>query len=301
MEIIISDDHSTDNFMELVEQYKSLLNIKYFKTNEHKYHCPGNTRRDGLSHATGEWVTFMDHDDIIKPDSFKIVKQQLDANSRYNIPFIFSPVERKDKNGNSMILDAVTWIHGNFYKRQFLIDNNINFKEDLYGNEDLYFNNLVNGTVTGQGLSILKLDNPIYIWNYNEKSLSNSSFGELDYTEKYFGDYLIANSEPHILCYDKFPHLQSHFKRELTQALLYSYFYYQRALYNYGPIKTEEMLKDIKNITEKILLHLNMNKDQLLTEFFGDVERYNESRQIICALSGKFIETQSLIDFFKEL
>jgi glycosyltransferase involved in cell wall biosynthesis len=149
MEIIISDDNSTDNFMEIVDKYKALLNIKYFPTNKHKYHCPGNTRLDGLSHATGEWVTFIDHDDELIPGSFKTVYDTLNNNLQYNIPFIFSPVQRVDVNGNSTLLEAITWLHGNFYKRQFLIDNDINFKEDLYGNEDLYFNNLVNGHLTG--------------------------------------------------------------------------------------------------------------------------------------------------------
>ena len=136
MEIIISDDDSTDGFMEYVEPYKALLNIKYFKVGEHKYHCPGNTRKDGWKHAEGEWITFMDHDDELLPNSLNTVKESLLANSQYNIPFIFSPVQRVDSNGNLVNLDAVTWLHGNLYKKSFLKENNIDFKEDLYENED---------------------------------------------------------------------------------------------------------------------------------------------------------------------
>ena len=301
MEVIISDDNSTDGFMEYVDQYKSLLNIKYFKVGEHKYHCPGNTRRDGWHHAEGEWITFMDHDDELLPNSLKAVKKSLEDNSQYNIPLIFSPVQRIDANGNAVNLDAVTWLHGNLYKKRFLVENNIDFKEDLYGNEDLYFNNLVNGNITGQGLSILKMQNPIYRWNYNSASLSNSTFGELDYTEKYFGDYLISNSEPHIECYYKYPQKADHFKREMTQAMLYSYFYYQRALYNCGKKKTAEMLQNIKNTFQNIKEVLGIEAKDLIADFSKDVTRYNESRNIISQLSGQFVETQSLSQFFKAL
>ena len=301
LEIIISDDHSTDGFMEEVNKYNDLLNIKYFKTDTHKFHCPGNTRMDGWKHASGDWITFIDHDDEFLPGAFNQMKASLEANAQYNIPFVFSPVQRIDANGNVSLLDAVTWLHGNFYKRSFLIENNINFKEDLYGNEDLYFNNLVNGIITGKGYSILKLDSPMYKWICNTESLSNSKIGDLDYTEKYFGDYLISNSEPHIRCYNEFSQKHNHFKRELTQAILYSYFYYQRALYNNGKKKVEQMYIDIKNTYNKILSVLNLTTKDLIKEFESDVTRYNDARNIICQLSGGFIETQSIQQFLKGL
>lgn len=301
MEIIISDDHSTDDFMDEVEKYKGLLDIKYFLTEEHKYHCPGNTRLDGWKHASGDWITFIDHDDEFLPGAFNLVKTQLKANSQYNIPFVFSPVQRIDAVGNVSLLDASTWLHGNFYKRSFLIENEINFKEDLFGNEDLYFNNLVNGTITGKGYSILKLNGPIYKWICNSESLSNKKDGELEYTEKYFGDYLISNSEPHIICYNKFPNQQEYFKRELTQAILYTYFYYQRALYNNGKKKVAQMYTDIVMIYNKILSALNLTTKDMIKDFESDVKRYNDARNIITQLSGSFIESQSISQFLKAL
>lgn len=299
MEVIISDDNSTDNFMEIVENYKSLLNIKYFKT-EHQIHCPGNTRLDGWKHASGEWITFMDHDDEFLPNAFKTVYEQLKANSTYNIPFVFSPVQRMEPGNKSKLLHAVTWLHGNFYKKDFLIQNNINFKEDLFGNEDLYFNNLVNGIVVGKGLSILKLDNPLYQWNYNEKSLSNTR-EDLEYTEKYFGDYLISNSEPHIRCYREFPNKSEHFKKEMLQAILYSYFYYQRALFRNKKSKLKDMFQAIKDTYNIVSKELNITKKDLLSYLTADINKYNDSRSVIMSLSGQFIEQQSLEQFIKSL
>ena len=301
MEVIIMDDNSTDNFLELVESYKMLLDIKCFNTESHKYHCPGNTRMDGITHTSGEWITFMDHDDEFLPNAFNTVYSQLKVNSKYNIPFVFSPVQRVDKNGNTGNLDAITWLHGNFYKKSFLIENNINFKEDLLGNEDLYFNNQVNNHVHGQGLSILKVHDPLYKWHYNEQSFSNTSSEGLGYTERYFGDYLIANSEPHILCYNLYPDKQEQYRQNLIQTLLYTYFYYQRASFNHGEEKLTQMLSDIKDTFNKIKLTLNISTKDLLKIYMSDVPRFNDSRNTISSLSGTFIESKSICQFYNEL
>jgi len=303
MEVIISDDNSTDNFMEIVDNYKPFLDIKYFKVNEHKVHCPGNTRMDGLSHASGTWVTFMDHDDEFVPGAFKQVQRELIANSQYNIPFVFSPVQRVDVNGNNIdLLEAVTWLHGNFYKKSFLQEFNINFKEDLFGNEDLFFNNQVNGICSGMSLPMLKLPNGIYKWYSNPKSLSNDPGTKLTYTEEYFADYLTANSEPHIRCYNMFPDKHEQFKLELLQALIYSYFYYQRALYEYqDETILENMLEAIRNKYKEICQVLQMSTEDFLKFMHDNPDRYQDSKSTIYKLSGKFVESKSFNDFFNNL
>ena len=40
-------------------------------------HCPGNTRQAGLNKATGEWITFIDHDDLFAKDAFKNVRARI--------------------------------------------------------------------------------------------------------------------------------------------------------------------------------------------------------------------------------
>ena len=303
LEVIISDDNSTDGFMEIVDQYRSLLNIKYFKVGPHKIHCPGNTRRDGLSHATGDWVTFMDHDDQFQPGSFQMVKREFEKVGEPDINFVYTPVNKIDLNGNAEAVEAVTWLHGNFYRRQWLIDNDINFREDLYGNEDLYFNNLVYGTMAGTGEHYIKIATPIYNWYARPESTSNKKEeGVLQYTEKYFGDYLIANSEPHFIGAQKYPSQRQHFEDELTQMLLFAYLYYQRAIYTY---KNEEILKDmlnaIKETFEKTKEILNVDTQYIITNLTSNLDRYWGSVDIIGKLSGKFVPDKSIKDFYNSL
>ena len=62
LEIIILDDNSADSTPEIIKEYAA--NDDRIKTVFHtKNHGPGNTRNEGLAMATGDYVTFMDHDD----------------------------------------------------------------------------------------------------------------------------------------------------------------------------------------------------------------------------------------------
>lgn len=300
-EIIISDDESTDDFMDVVNLYKSLLNIKYFKTEKHKIHCPGNTRRDGWKHATGDWVTFMDHDDAFMPGAFKLVYDTVNkAEIKYN--FMYSPVSQVDANGNQVrLLDAVTWLHGNFYNRQWLINNNIDFKEDLFGNEDLYFNSMVQGVLIGESASYWKVNKPLYQWYSIPESLSNSVEKNTDcgYTERYFKDYLIAGSEPYMKMIERYPEKKDCYKKNIINLLVYSYFYYERAIFIFKDTKVlNEMLESIKDFFDYYKKNnLWGSTESLFTTLLTDAESYTTQRNTILSLSGKFIETHSFKEF----
>ncbi|MDO4465445.1 MAG: glycosyltransferase family A protein [Bacillota bacterium] len=308
VEVIISDDHSTDGFMEVVKKYNKLLDIKHYKTKKHKYHCPGNTRLDGLAHATGDWIAFIDHDDVFLPGAFNCLKQSVDALSeeiKDNVPLFFSPIQKASmQDVDEGILTATTWLHGNFYKRSFLIENSINFKEDLFGNEDLYFNNFVYGVIAGKQLTIMQADKPLYKWYTNPKSLSNSRMegSDVEYTEKYFADYVYANSVPHFECAKRFPEQIEYFQHEVVKALILSYFYYQRALYSYKshPI-LQEMKDSIVNFIKQSCANFNWSLEDLKTKLTENGQEFSDVRAVVCSLSGSFIEQQSITDFIQAL
>ena len=118
MEIIIQDDGSTDNGVDKIgnSEYYNMFNIKFFKNENRKIHCPGNTRRDGLSHATGKWVTFIDQDDILETNAFKEVFECITNNnekklvvSKFREYFV-----EEDVFGREFDQNAITWMHGKF-------------------------------------------------------------------------------------------------------------------------------------------------------------------------------------------
>lgn len=61
-EVIICDNASTDGTSDLVEQYRSLLNINYIRLSENSG-GPAKPRNTGILNSKGEWICFLDSDD----------------------------------------------------------------------------------------------------------------------------------------------------------------------------------------------------------------------------------------------
>ncbi|OUR98811.1 hypothetical protein A9Q84_05200 [Halobacteriovorax marinus] len=60
-EVILSDDGSTDNTIELVEGYLDRLDIVF--VHNQNSGGPAKPRNAGIKKARGEWIAFLDHDD----------------------------------------------------------------------------------------------------------------------------------------------------------------------------------------------------------------------------------------------
>ena len=75
IEVILSDDHSTESYQDIVDKYKDILSIRQIKTDYN--FAPGNTREKGVSIAEGEWVCFADHDDEFIPETLKQIKEKI--------------------------------------------------------------------------------------------------------------------------------------------------------------------------------------------------------------------------------
>ena len=96
IEIILSDDNSTDPYEDIVDKFKDSLNIKQIKTDYN--FAPGNTREKGVSIATGEWLVFADHDDEFIPDTLPIIKKVIiNSGEKYYAIANFYEVDAKSK------------------------------------------------------------------------------------------------------------------------------------------------------------------------------------------------------------
>ena len=62
----------------------------------------------------------------------------------------------------------LTFIHGKVYRREFLLENNIFFDEDMTIHEDGYFNVIANILAKGK---IHETSPALYLWKYNENSV----------------------------------------------------------------------------------------------------------------------------------
>jgi hypothetical protein len=65
----------------------------------------------------------------------------------------------------------VTWVHSKLFRRQFLIDNNIFFKEELRLNEDVEFNQIV----LDLGAKVCEIPMVTSLWRDNPNSVTHES------------------------------------------------------------------------------------------------------------------------------
>ncbi|MEP6683361.1 MAG: glycosyltransferase [Parafilimonas sp.] len=69
-ETIIVDDGSTDNTADVVNEFISLLNIQYFEISNSGF--PGKPRNIAATHASAEWLCFLDSDDKWTKDKLQM-------------------------------------------------------------------------------------------------------------------------------------------------------------------------------------------------------------------------------------
>lgn len=95
-EMILVDDNSTDSTFSIFKKYAAQdSRIKIFRFNENK--GAGSCRNEAIKMAKGEFIAFLDADDLWKPDKLKV---QLDFMKQKNIPLCFSSYQLMDEDGN---------------------------------------------------------------------------------------------------------------------------------------------------------------------------------------------------------
>ena len=74
-EVILVNDRSTDRTFEKIDQFKPFLNIRVINNTGNK--GPGPGRKTGLLEAYTDWITFVDADDCLTPNSLYYVFKEL--------------------------------------------------------------------------------------------------------------------------------------------------------------------------------------------------------------------------------
>lgn len=164
-EVICVDDGSTDNTYEILENYKkSHPNVQVF----HREHVGLSSARNfGISKSIGEYVLFVDSDDYLELGMLEKIYNVSESNaldllffsfrafgdndemiSKYS--HIINHVKRKNNYnlgvdiGKNWLIEfcrtneyyVVVWAQ--FYRRNFLLDNNINFYDGIIYEDNLF-------------------------------------------------------------------------------------------------------------------------------------------------------------------
>ena len=143
LEVIVVDDGSTDNTEEVVGLIKDARLVYYKKKNEER----GAARNYGNLKATGDYVNFLDSDDVLYPNHIEEANKYIVKNNQPDI--FYQAVEIPVLNSNAKVYERFNngineeLIFGNplpimgvFMKRQVAIDNPFNEERVLAASED---------------------------------------------------------------------------------------------------------------------------------------------------------------------
>lgn len=145
VEIIIIDDGSTDDTENICKKYVN-NNIVYYKNYNHGV---SYSRNYGIERAQGEYIMFVDSDDILKKNWYRIIREV--NYQEYDIVYFSSTYTKCNINQLEIIENILGYPStsnlGNLsspcsklYRRIFLLENDIKFIEGIINGEDLLFN-----------------------------------------------------------------------------------------------------------------------------------------------------------------
>ncbi len=154
-EIILIDDGSTDGSSEICDEYGA--QYRNIKVIHQKNSGVSVARNNGIKHAEGEWLFFLDSDDYLLDDAFEkmLAKSNADficanydsnASERSSFESVIECGKYKTKQIKEQIEELLSSNNQFFFtcwsklfKRSFVVDNNIEFPVDRKYAEDMVF------------------------------------------------------------------------------------------------------------------------------------------------------------------
>jgi glycosyltransferase involved in cell wall biosynthesis len=140
LEIVIVDDCSRDNSVNIIKEYQK--NDNRIKLIENKSNQKvSKTRHIGIESSNGEWITTLDSDDFYYSD--EKIESEMIILSNYNFDksvIAFSKTVRVDSSGKNIlsIMDENTIKEGKIF--DFLISRSCPAPRDFIFSKDLYIN-----------------------------------------------------------------------------------------------------------------------------------------------------------------
>lgn len=216
IEVILVDDGTPDNSVSIAEKVLVESGLNY-KTIHQENRGQGKARNAGLEVANGEWVYFLDSDDLILPctiehminciaddidfvfSKFRGVRSVEEITSDCNLG-IAKIYDAKDLQKNFLIRSVIVLAPGTLYRKSFLTDNNLKF-EKIPWSEDQHFIWRVLAFMN----KAVYLDEPLY--QYYKHSGSIMTATKIDkiansykvicdlenyYKDNYIGEFLVA-------------------------------------------------------------------------------------------------------------
>lgn len=248
LEVIIVNDHSDVPLPEHIGKgYKFPVRLYRLRKNG----GPGVARQYGVDKAKGEYILFIDADDcLISCISLRWIFAYKGAADIIRGRF-FNENANKVDNG-------WTWVHGKFYRREFLINSGLRFPAELRVNEDSFFNMLAGAYAT----ETVDIDEIVTFWSKNMKSLTRTDSSA--FTVNCFGDFYKGK----ILGFRELSKngYTEELRANLIDLFVYSYYYFQvREFYRGGTHERRKLAEYEKTLAS------------IVAEFWGEFRTFTET------------------------
>ena len=297
IEIILSDDHSPESYQDIVDPFRERLCIKQVQT-EYNF-APGNTRERGVKAVTGEWLAFADHDDVYIVDTLPQIKDIIqERGEKYYV--ISNFIEANPETHAILRYHNQTrnWNHAKFYNKDNFWDAyDIHFKKDLLTHEDIYISSVVNCACNKFNTEPLMVDIYTYIWNSRPTSISRTGYGDRNFLEVYFRDYIKSTGDLYLEKYKEDEITEQFAIKSVINVLLFVYFYSQ------GFKFTREDWLEIndyhaRDYVERCIKTFDFTTKSIIDYCRPDYARfYREVRETAYIGTGGFIEDKSFPDW----
>ncbi len=314
LEIICVNDGSTDNSLAILEKYKS-KHANKIKIFNQENQGSGIARNNAMAHANGEYIAFLDSDDIFIDKT--ALEQMYDIAIKDNASMVSANLKVIDLNGELVInknlrrfseheiLEPEDYgipysFYKNIFKREFIIENDFKFPDLLRGQDPVFFAEI---------LSKLDKFSTVPVDFYALRSAGNN-FGKINSFRKKH-DYIEHFRQVlEILENSGFDNLVDEYKQQL--------FYYLKSPENSADDKNEikSIIHDVFGENELILnacdSFFNKIKVSLIIPVYNAEEFLDESinsllnqtlrdMELICVNDGsKDNSLQMLKDFSKK-
>lgn len=302
IEVIISDDCSTEPYDDVIDKFRDELEIKVVQT-DYNY-CPANTRQRGAENATGEWMVFADHDDAFLPNAFRKVKQRIEeTNERYYLGTSFVEINPFTNQVQRKLDPQSGWSHGKWISRKNLWEAfNLHYKKDLTSHEDIYLSSEIQcalrkiGVVPNAASDIIS-----YCWRAWPKSQSKSTYTGPDGKEHnflmcFYRDYIASTGDVYLNRYKDGTIDKDYAMLVLVEVIGYCYFYTQSFIFREPQTYIKKVDTDSGRYVRKVKKTLGItNADIIKLMAINGCALWYRTKESSRIATGDIIEPESFL------
>ncbi|WP_186576554.1 glycosyltransferase family 2 protein [Aquibacillus kalidii] len=196
-EIILVNDGSKDRSPQICDFYSG----KYENINVlHQDNCGvSSARQNGVNISTGDWVLFLDSDDIVSDNMFELIKTSLcDADvvmfskEFRETTFYHGPKSELVKailgyeTTEILSRNSMFSVCSKVYRKRFLLEKSVAFEIKLFNGEDMLFN--INVILKTNKIKLV--NKSFYYYRENSNSITHTYNDKITYNDKLFLDKL---------------------------------------------------------------------------------------------------------------